>query len=491
MKNNLLKIAFIILAIVFIVPSAIYLLQNGTILGFNNYYNFLIENVNSKGLSSAIYLITFALLTAIYIYFISKKDVFKNIKQLLIFIGAVSTIFLIMLPWTSSDIFYYMGVGELDSEYKKNPYYISIREYCNENMDKVHDDEIIHQGYSNYWSGTTVIYGPVAQLIFRTLTKLSFKNIDVCLLLFKLVNLIAHLLNCYLIYKITKKIRFVALYGLNPYILLEFLGMVHNDIIVVFLILLSLYILLKKKKLLPSVVFLSLATGIKYFTVLLLPIYILYHYREERSIAKRFLKCIEYGLIFIVVFILEYAIYFRDMNIFTAMMVQNEKYSKSIYSGLIGLDQLAGINTVNIFEKTIAIGTISKILKNSILAIFAITYIKFCIDLLTTKEIKLNNALRKYNFELTIFIFALATFQQWYIIWLFATIFWQKPKTIKNIVVFSIATEFANSVYMFNSEHYKYDICFWGIILVLWMSTFGDGAKKVLAKVTNKVRREA
>ena len=226
-KNT--KILFVILSIVFIIPSIIYLIKNGTVLGFENYYNFFIDDGKNKLLSTIVYLTIFLSLSAIYLYFINKKDSFKNIKQLLIYVAGVSAIFLVMLPWHSSDIFYYMGVGELNSVYGQNPYYETIKKYGNENPKVIENDYIMKQGYMNNWSNTTVVYGPIAQLIFSVVTKISFKNINFCLLLFKLLNLIVHLLNCYLIYKITKKLKFLIIYGLNPYVLMEFLGMVYYN----------------------------------------------------------------------------------------------------------------------------------------------------------------------------------------------------------------------------------------------------------------------
>ena len=466
LQNNFLKIGFIVLSIFLIIPSIIYLIKNGTILGFNNYYNFFIDDGNNKHISTMIYLTTLVLMATIYIFLIKKKDMFKNVKELIIFTGIVSGIFVIMLPWTSSDIFYYMGVGELNSVYGQNPYYVTVKDYCNEHMNEVKDDNIMEQGYNNYWSGTTVIYGPIAQTIFSIITKISFKNINLCLILFKIVNLIMHLINCYLIYKITKKIKFAKIYALNPYILLEFIGVAHNDIIVVFLVLLALYYLTKKQKLFPCIFLLSLATGIKYFTVLLLPIVILYHYRNEKSIMGRIIRCFEYGAIFLVLFVFEYAFFYKDITIFTAMMVQNDKFSKSIYSGIIGLGDLNQMNTIEIFGEQFVVREISKIIKNIVLSFFVLSYIKFCIDLLTTKNIKLYKSLRKYNFELILFMLSLATFQQWYLIWIFATLVWQKSKMIKGVMLLTIASEVANSVYMFNVESYKFDIFFWGIMIL-------------------------
>lgn len=468
-KNT--KILFVILSILFIIPSIIYLIKNGTVLGFENYYNFFIDDGKNKLLSTIVYLTIFLSLSAIYLYFINKKDSFKNIKQLLIYVAGVSAIILVMLPWHSSDIFYYMGVGELNSVYGQNPYYETIKNYGKQNQEVLEKDTIMKQGYINYWANTTVVYGPIAQLVFSSITKISFKNVDFCIFLFKLLNVIIHILNCYLIYKITKKLKFSIIYGLNPYVLMEFLGMVHNDIIIVFFILLAFYFLLKKKQVLPCVTFLAIATGIKYFTILLLPVAILYHFRNEENILKRLLRCLQYGLIFVCIIMIEYLMYIKDTTIFTAMMVQTDRYCKSIYSAIYAW----GVNNnkliFNIFGKTYLIGDICKYTRNTMLGIFAVLYIKFCIDLLLTRKIKAQKTLRIYSFCLLLFIMSLSNFQQWYLLWLFATIPWQKPNMIRNIIGISLASEIGNTIYMFKVESFKYDVFFLfitAIVFIIW-----------------------
>ena len=136
------------------------------------------------------------------------------------------------------------------------------------------------------------------------------KNITVALFIFKFTNLLIHIINTYLFYRISGKKKFAVLYGLNPFILIEAIANVHNDIIILFFVLISLYFLLKRKNLLLSIIALALATGVKYFTILLLPVVILYHFRTEKRLSVRFLRCIEYGVIFLVIFALEYILYF-------------------------------------------------------------------------------------------------------------------------------------------------------------------------------------
>ena len=476
--TGIYKIIFILISIFLIIPSILYLLKKGTILEFNNYYNFFIDDGDHKIMSTIFYVFIFSSLSVIYIFFIKKREQFKDIKQLLKYTAIVSIVFAAMLPWHSSDIFYYMGVGELNSVYKQNPYYKTIKQYVDENSDIVKDESIMKQGYMNYWSNTTVVYGPIAQLIFSIFTKISFKNLDVCLIIFKLINAIIHLLNCWLIYKITRKIKFSIIYGLNPYILMEFIGMGHNDIIVVFFVLLCMYFLLKRKQILPSVAFLAIATGIKYFTILLLPIIVLYHYREEKRILKRILECIKYGLIFFAIMMIEYAFYYRDMNIFTAMLVQNEKFSKSIYSGIVGLGVLNNTKAINLFGKIIGLRELATIIRQTIFIIFVFTYVKFCIELLIIKDIKLTNVLRKYNIELILFMISLGTFQQWYLVWLFATFTWQKSKTIKSIVAVTLASEIGNTIYMFKTESYVYDAFF--ILITVMLCIIWKNCEKVI-----------
>ena len=278
------------------------------------------------------------------------------------------------------------------------------------------------------------------------------KNITVALFIFKLVNLLIHIINTYLFYKISGKKKFAIMYGLNPFIFIEAIANVHNDIIILFFVLLSLYILLKRRNLLLSIIALALATGVKYFTILLLPILILYHFRTEKRLSIRFLRCIEYGVIFLVIFALEYVLYFNDYQILLAMMVQTSRWSCSIYSIIIQYN-------TELFT----------VIRALFIVIFLIYYTVMCINLLTEKNIKFYKVIKKYNIALILFLLILTNFHQWYLIWLFATIIWQKPNAIRNIIGLSLCTEIANCAYMFLYESYRFDKYFVGAIIVLFM----------------------
>ena len=141
MKNKIIKIVLIIFTVLLIIPSIVYLVKNQTVMGFDTYYNFFIDKNANKIISTIIFLVLFIGMSIIYGVIVKQKP-FKAIKEILIYVLIVSAIFAIMLPWTSSDIFYYMGVGELDSRYHQNPYYVTMKDYYNENKNNIDDSKV-------------------------------------------------------------------------------------------------------------------------------------------------------------------------------------------------------------------------------------------------------------------------------------------------------------------------------------------------------------
>ena len=441
--DNFLKVSMILSSILFAMPSIIYYAKKGTIFNFKEYFLFLLNN-EDRLVQTGVYLLVFILLTITYIFLIKRrKTAFKNIKSVFILVSIVSIIFIAVIPFMCSDVFYYLGVGRIDSKYNQNPYYTSIEEFVEkgDNINYLQEDTVLAQGYANDWKDATVVYGPVWQLICKIVAFLSFGNIDIGLLVFKIINVLIHLFNCYLIWKITNKKIFPIIYGLNPFILIEGISSVHNDIFVVMFILLAIYFVKNKKKILPSVIFLSISAGIKYFSIILLPFIIIYHFREEKP-RKRFLECIKYGIIFLVVLLIPYLIYVRDINVIAGIFTQQEKLAKSIY-----------ILISEYFNKP---ENIIKITKRTLLGTFAIIYFFTCLIILNKKDIKFKNMMEKANCFLIPFIFLLITnFQPWYVMWLFPIIMFQKPDTIKMELGISLILEIANSVFLVYTEGWK------------------------------------
>ena len=441
-SKKIILIGFVLMAIIFAVPSIQYLLENGTILNFNEYFKFCLEDTNRVE-QTIIYLIILTLLTICYFLIVKNREkLFKNNKQMYMYIAIISLIFVIVVPFLSSDVFYYLGVGRLDSQYGQNPYYVTIKDFVEsgDNSQYLEQDTVLAKGYENDWGSTTVVYGPVWTLVCKIVAGISFGNIDIGLLVFKLLNMAIHLVNWYLIYKLTGKKLFVLLYGLNPYMFIEGIANVHNDIYVVTCILASLYFLLKKKNILVSIIFLALATAIKYFAILLLPFIIMYYFRDKKP-WERLKNCFLYGMLFVFIVAITYLLYIQDMQVLSGIMTQQGKFTKNFY-----------IILMEYFDIPNLVSNVNRVLLIS----FIIIYFFTCLTLLFKKQITFREEMRKIQYFLVAFLFLLITnFQPWYIMWLFPLMIWQKKRMIQFVVQIALISQFANSVFLINGEGWR------------------------------------
>ena len=429
MKNKKWVLSlFIIVAICFSMPSIIYLIKNQSIYRFIYQWTFFFKIPNTilqKAINTICFVGLMSIMFILYMLVIKHcNKIFENKKNLIITICVISVLFALIIPYTSTDVYSYIANGWSDSYYHENPYYKSVGQISDEYQVK----DQMQNKVANCWRYETVVYGPLWTLICRILTSISFGNIDVALAIFKGTNLIAHLINCLLIWKITHKKKFVLIYGLNPAILFESLSNVHNDVFIVLFILLAIYFVTKKKNLLLSVAFVAMATAIKYLGILILPFIILYYVREK-SIPEKMKYCILYGLEFIVILVGFYAIYVRDLNIFAGLFIQQAKYNRSI---MLVFYYLIGEHATGILQIVL-------------LALFAVLYVYTVIRLLVKNEKKSFSAyMRQYNPLLYIFTFILITnFNSWYILWLFPTIMFLNGKNIRLIINLSYAVEVA------------------------------------------------
>lgn len=308
------------------------------------------------------------------------------------------------------------------------------------------------KGYNNYWSNTTCVYGAIWTSICSLLSMFSLGNADFCLIFFKIVNLVVHMGNAWLLYKISKKKVFSIIYGLNPFILIECLGNVHNDIYMIFFVLLAFYELLERKNIILSILFLAIATDIKYFAILLLPLIVIYHYKDK-SVKIRLIKCLECGILFLIFAVIPYLLYLRDLNIFAGVFKQNRKLAKGLY--------------LFIYECYNESKEVVNIVKLFAYIILFYSYLFTNIKLLIKERISFNHEMKTlYKYMLFIIFFVITNFQPWYFAWLMIFIIWQKLSNIKFIVYIQLMTLFLNMIFLTYSENILCQLNFF-ILLVI------------------------
>lgn len=476
-KNKIPVILLVACSILFALPSVIYIIKNKTIYKFFWVWTYLFKRPETQTecfINAGIFFVLFTGIFIIYFMILKNhKKIFKNKKQISILIAIVSLLFLMIIPYTSTDVYSYIANGWSAAHYNENPYYVSTGEIANNNG----ISDPMFNKVANCWRFETVVYGPLWTLICTILSGLSFGNIDIALLIFKVANFFIHMINCMLIYKITKKNLFVILYGLNPFILFEALSHVHNDIFIVLFILLAIYFITKRKNLFLAVACIAMATAIKYLAILLLPFIIIYAVRDK-NIKDRIKCCIFCGIEYIAIIALLYLIYIRnDLTVLMGLFVQQGKYNRSIFYLLY---EILGKNT-----------QIISIVQNIVLALFAVYYIYVVIRILLSKEIRLHNLIQKYHVILMIFTFILITnFNPWYIMWFFPTMFLLKGKSIKNILHLSYASEVANIVsFALWSEVQILGIPYFAIMVSLTLALNMVDARKNKLKQVNRRKK--
>lgn len=139
------------------------------------------------------------------------------------------------LPANSTDILAYIGLGRIAAIYGANPYLHTYSEYADY--------------YSNFveWD-ITMPYGPVVLPLFILAGWVSQHSVLAAIFVLKLIWLLTHYFNCFLLCRILKAWRLepaygLFLFGLNPLVLLELVANGHNDGLMFFFGLLSIFAL--------------------------------------------------------------------------------------------------------------------------------------------------------------------------------------------------------------------------------------------------------
>jgi hypothetical protein len=195
----------------------------------------------------------------LFLYWFRQK-VFGNNEFKFILISTVVFLFLAYPAMVSYDIFNYVATAKALFFYHENPYIIMPIQF-------LHDPLLLFMQAAN----KTALYGPFWIFLTGIPYLSGFGNFAVTLFAFKLFNTIFYLASIALLYKMSKNIYYLSFFAFNPLVIFETLVSSHNDIVMMFFAILTIYFL-KNKKLILSIILIILSILIKYSTVFLLPV---------------------------------------------------------------------------------------------------------------------------------------------------------------------------------------------------------------------------
>ncbi len=249
----------------FIDPNLIYLKQIFTGFAFT-------QRLTVSVIYSLIILIFFVFYLVFLNYF--KKKIF-SLKEFKYIVGATVLVLFFSYPaMVSYDIFNYIATAKVLFLYHENPYIIMPIQFSG-------DPILLFMHAAN----KTALYGPFWILLTGIPYFLGFGNFLITLFSFKLFTALFYLASVVLLYRMTKNIYYTSFFALNPLVIMEILISGHNDIVMMFLALLSIYFL-KEKKFILFILFILFSIFIKFSTLFLLPVlgYVIFNYLRRVKI---------------------------------------------------------------------------------------------------------------------------------------------------------------------------------------------------------------
>lgn len=330
-----------------------------------------------------------------------------------------SLLMTIAIPSHSSDLFGYMARGAQQSLYHQNPYLITVSEI---------------KGYSSkplfvnfMWPLHPATYGPVFIYLTKLIVSLSNNDFFLSFINFKLLNLTLFLILIFFVLK-TNNTKDIYLISWNPLILIHGLWNCHNDLLSGLLIFLGLY-LIKNKSYFWSAFCLALAAGVKFVSLIILPVIFVYFFKKKhpRGAFLNLVLGICSGIILIFIFSIDYLIpnqHITSVNI--NRIIEN-----------IGLVHRSFISTI--FATTKYFCYWQKIDCNHALVLtilkffFYLTFSFFCIAMLLKR--KQNLIYDVVLILLVFFSFTIAKFHSWYLLNFIILIPLLEEGILKNILI--------------------------------------------------------
>jgi hypothetical protein len=360
-----------------------------------------------------------------------KTSVSKVIKFAVIF----QLIAFLAYPLLSTDVFSYMYSNRVHSEYGQNKWLVSPDNFSNDTFAHFAD-----------WKSKTNVYGYINHLIYLPADYLGNDDVLTTLLLYKLTTALFAVVTIFVFKSLlSNKSAFDQSYYLklilwNPLFLFEMIATGHNDIFLVFFILLSL-LFWNKKSWIWAGILLAFSMQIKLISIVLFGYFALK--LLQRKNVKDFIK---YTVSFLIVNVVSFLL----MNINPLTFIQRVLYnSQSYWQSLPGL--------------------VTKFLPNTEIPftmIFAVVGI-----LIILLQLK-NNWNPVYSSVLAILLYLViftGAYWNWYVLWIFVLVPFIKNIKIKNFVIMLTFTSFMAYPLLWFSHRFGFGNYIWDIVTYIWI----------------------
>lgn len=252
-----MKVFYIAILTAIVVFSYGFVDPNFSYQPFSGYFAYLHKE---RVVATIIYILLLFSLIVFYIRLLSRP----KMGEIWQYIWITIVILFFAYPAFSSDLFNYIATAKVTYLYRENPYIVMPIEIESEPM-----LSYLHAG------NKVALYGPSWIALTALPHYLGFGNIIATMIMTKILVVLFYLwLIRQIEYLSNGSAWSVAFFALNPLVIMETLVAVHQDVVMMALALYS-FTLLKKRRVLASVLFIVFSVFIKGATLFLLPVYVL------------------------------------------------------------------------------------------------------------------------------------------------------------------------------------------------------------------------
>jgi ABC-type multidrug transport system fused ATPase/permease subunit len=244
-------------------------------------------------------IIVLALLLAVYAWavLIFRRRQDKGLFPILALTAILCLLLVVIPPLVSKDVFSNIFYGKIAARYHDNPYVVTPQRFSGDQL-------MVYVSLN--WKNTAIVYGPLHTYFSMLLNLAAGEGITANIIVFKGAMALFHLANILIIWFILGLIAprrrrlGTMLYAWNPIALTIGVGGGHNDVMMMTLVLLAVYLLLKEKKW-AGFVCLCLSVLIKYISVILVIALVIYLVSRKSGRAEQLRELARYTAVFLLI----------------------------------------------------------------------------------------------------------------------------------------------------------------------------------------------
>jgi hypothetical protein len=234
-------------------------------------------------------------------------------------------------PLVSKDVFSNIFYAKIAAHYHDNPYIATPQHFSGDQL-------MVYVSLN--WKNTAIVYGPLHTYFSMLLNFAAGEGITANIMVFKGAMALFHVANIILVWFILgliapRRRRFgTMLYAWNPIALTIGVGGGHNDVMMMTLVLLAVYLLLKEKKW-AGFICICLSVLIKYISIILVIALVVYLVSRKSGLAARARELALCVAVFLLISVLLFLPFWAGLQMFSSTLRNLQLNNYSSIGGLL------------------------------------------------------------------------------------------------------------------------------------------------------------